>query len=189
MVLNGQIDLLKSATLRVVPLRIYTYAHIPGTSFILPMKDPKFVPNPVTSDLYRNYTISFPGGSLTATRDVLTSIFKNDRLPSTCNPEEKIVTRKEYVRTKYPGAPVSNIIKTEPYTLKNYSNGGNSRASAGEPIRFLIDGSFWTARLVGSHQDFQDYLCDNTESLKGDATYWISNLGSPFLVSHSDANV
>ena len=31
----------------------------------------RFVPNPVAPDLYRNYTISFPGGSLTASKDVL----------------------------------------------------------------------------------------------------------------------
>jgi|TARA_R100000084_G_scaffold100291_1_gene54932 hypothetical protein len=152
------------------------------------MKDPRFVPNEASPDLYRNYTMSFPGGSLTATRDVLLSIFKNDLLPSTCNPEEKTVSRKEYVTTKYPGADPSAIIKTDPYTLKNYSNGGNSRAAAGEPIKFLIDGSWWTARLVGSHQDFMDYLCDNTESLEGEATYWVSQKGSPYFVSHSTTN-
>jgi len=152
------------------------------------MAEPRFAVNEVTSDLYRNYTITFPGGSLSATRDVLMSIFKNDQLPSTCNPEEKTVSRKEYVRTNYPEGPVSKIISTAPYTLKNYSNGGNSRAAAGEPIRFLINGSFWTARLVGSHQDFMDYLCDNTASLEGDATYWISAKGSPYLVSHSASN-
>ena len=51
------------------------------------MAEPRFVVNEVTSDLYRNFTITFPGGSLTATKDVLMSIFKNDQLPSTCNPE------------------------------------------------------------------------------------------------------
>lgn len=153
------------------------------------MEDTRFVPNEQVADLYRNYTISFPGGSLTATRDVLASIFKNDQLPSTCNPEQVTVSRKEYVRTPYRDGPVSKIIKTAPYTLKNYSNGGNSRAAAGEPIRFLINSSYWTARLVGTHQDFMDYLCANTASLEGDFTYWVSAKGSPFLVSHSAQNI
>lgn len=152
------------------------------------MADPRFVPNDVVADLYRNYTISFPGGSLTATRDVLASVFKNDQLPSTCAPETKMVSRKDYVRTSYPGGPVSRVIQTDDYELKNYSNGGNSRAAAGEPIKFLINSSYWTARLVGTHQDFMDYLCANTGSLEGDFTYWVSAKGSPFLVSHSAQN-
>jgi len=152
------------------------------------MAEPRFVPNETTSDLYRNYTITFPGGSLTATRDVLMSIFKNDQLPSTCNPETKQISRKSYARSRFWGDENPTVVSPTEYTLKNYSNGGNSRAAAGEPIRFLIDGSFWTARLVGSHQDFMDYLCSNTESLEGDATYWVSQKGSPYLVSHSDQN-
>ena len=152
------------------------------------MAEPRFVPNEVTSDLYRNYTITFPGGSLTATRDVLMSIFKNDQLPSTCNPETKEVSRKGYGRSKFWGDTETTLVAPTSYTLKNYSNGGNSRAAAGEPIRFLINGSFWTARLVGSHQDFMDYLCANTAALEGDATYWVSQKGSPYLVSHSEQN-
>ena len=151
------------------------------------MPETRDVGNETTQDLFRSYTFSFPGGSLTATRDVITSIFNTDALPTSCNPSETIVNRKEYTRTAYPGGPVSNIIKTEPFTLKNYSTGRSSRASAGEAIKFLINGSFWTARLTGSHQNFMDYLCDNLSSLKGDSTYWLSNRGKPFLVTHSSS--
>ena len=58
------------------------------------MPETRFVPNPVTPDLYRNYTISFPGGSLTATKDVLSSMFEANNLPDTCSPETKEVSRK-----------------------------------------------------------------------------------------------
>jgi len=149
------------------------------------MAEPRFTANEVTPDLYRSFTVTFPGGSLTATRDVINSIFKTSALPSTCSPSETTVNRKEYSRTAYPGGPIGQLIKTEPYTLKNYSNGRSSRAAAGEAIKFLINGSFWTARLSGSHQNFMDYLCENLDSLQGDSTYWVSNRGKPFLVTHS----
>ena len=150
------------------------------------MPNARFVPNEDAPDLYRNYTISFPGGSLTATKDVLASIFKNDKLPNTCDPETKPVSRKGYNWTAYPGSDEVRLVEPTNYTLKNYSNGGNSRAAAGEPIKFLINNSYWTARLVGSHQDFMDYLCENTESLEGEFTYWVSQKGSPYFVAHSE---
>ena len=72
--------------------------------------------------------------------------------------------------------------------LRNYGSGDSSRASGGEPIKFLIDGSWWTARLTGTHQDFMNYLCVNSESLKGDATYWTSANGRKYFVAHSSQN-
>ncbi len=145
--------------------------------------EPRFVPNEDSVDLYRNYTISFPGGSLTATKDVLASMFEDDALPDTCSPEEKEVSRKQYNWTSYPQSSEVRIVQATTYTLKNYSNGGNSRAAAGEPIKVLINGSYWTARLVGSHQAFMDYLCDNKESLVDGFTYWQSQKGSPYLIT------
>ena len=142
----------------------------------------------VAQDQYTKFTLTFPGGSLRASKDVLQSLFKQDLLPSTCNPEEITVTRKAGSYTTYPFSDELFNRKEATYKLKNYSNGGNSRASSGEAIKFLINGSFWTARLVGSHQAFMDYLCANTESLEGDVTYWVSSKGSPYILSHSSAN-
>lgn len=151
--------------------------------------EPRFVPNQVSADLYRNYTISFPGGSLTATKDVLTSMFEKSNLPDTCSPETKEVSRKGYNWTRFPGDPDVRIVAPTSYTLKNYSNGGNSRAAAGEPIKILINNDFWTARLVGSHQAFMDYLCENKDALVDGFTYWQSQKGSPyFMTDNSTSN-
>jgi hypothetical protein len=149
----------------------------------------RFVPNPVAPDLYRNYTISFPGGSLTASKDVLTSMFEKDNLPDTCSPETKLVSRKGSTWTRFRDDPNQRIVAPTDYTLKNYSNGGNSRAAAGEPIKILINNDYWTARLVGSHQDFMDYLCANRSSLVDGFTYWQSQKGSPyFMTDNSTSN-
>ena len=148
----------------------------------------RFVPNEATPDLYRNLTITFPGGSLTATRDVLESIFKKENLPSTCDPLTRPVSRKSYARSRFPGDQNPTIVPATVFELKTYGSGSASQAAGGEPIKFLIDGSFWTARLNGAHQDFMDYLCANTSSLKYNATYWISEKGRKYFVAHSQSN-
>ena len=148
----------------------------------------RFVPNEESPGLYRNMTITFPGGSLTATRDVLESIFKSENLPSTCSPQETNVSRKSYTRTRYPGDSKTVIVPATTYLLKNYGSGESSQAAGGEPVKFFIDGSWWTARLTGAHQAFMDYLCANTESLKYDATYWMSAKGRKYFVAHSQTN-
>lgn len=148
----------------------------------------RFIPNDEVAGLYKSLTLTFPGGSLTASRDVLASIFKDDALPSTCNPEVITVSRKESTRTRYPGDSQVRIVPSTTYELKNYGSGESSLAAGGEAIRFNIDGSWWTARLTGTHQDFMDYLCANTGSLEGNATYWISAKGRKYFVAHSEAN-
>ena len=146
--------------------------------------DPRFVPNPVTPDLYRDFTISFPGGSIKATKDVLLSMFADPSALDTCSPSETPITRKAHPRSLYPGGPTTQVSETS-YIKKNYSNGGTSRAAGGEPIRVLINGTYWTARLQGSHQAFQDYLCDNRDSLAEGFSYWKSQAGKPYAVSSS----
>ena len=144
----------------------------------------RFVPNEVTAGSFREITMTFPGGSLTAKRDVLEQLFNSELLPDQCAPAERVVNRKEYVRTKYVGATPSAIIRTEPYVLRTYGSGDSSNAAGGEPIRFLINDSWWTARLTGTHQDFNNYLCVNRDSFKYGAIYWISSGGrKTFLTS------
>ena len=147
-----------------------------------------FVPQEETPDLYRNYTVTFPGGSLTATKDVLLGLFETDNLFSACNPETKTVSRKQYNWTSYPGSSEVRIVQATSYELKNYSNGCNSRAAAGEPIQILINNDFWTARLTGSHQDFQDFLCANKSSLRDGFVYWVSQKNSPYLMTDNSTS-
>ena len=51
------------------------------------------------------------------------------------------------------------------------------------PIKILINNDFWTARLVGAHQDFMDFLCNNKSSLRDGFTYWVSQKGSPYVMT------
>lgn len=149
--------------------------------------DPRFVPNEPAADLYRNYTLSFPGGSIKATKDVLASMFEADNLPDTCSPEEVEVSRKQYNWTPYPGAGV-RIVEATTYIKKNYSNGGTSKAAGGEPIKVLINNDWWTARLTGSHQAFMDYLCENRSALRDGFTYWKSQAGKPYSLTDNSTS-
>ena len=149
--------------------------------------EPRFVPNEVTADLYRQYTISFPGGSIKATKDVLASMFERENLPDTCNPEQIEVSRKQSTWTAYPGAP-SRLVDATTYIKKNYSNGGTSKAAGGEPIKVLINNDWWTARLTGSHQAFMDFLCDNRSSLRDGFTYWKSQAGKPYSLTDNSTS-
>lgn len=145
--------------------------------------DPRFVPNQESPDLYRNYTITFPGGSLRATKDVLASMFEDDNLPDTCSPETVEVSRKQSNWTSYPFSDEVRIVAATTYTLKKYGSGGSSRAASGEPIKILINDDFWTARLSGSHQAFMDYLCQNRASLVDGFTYWKSQKGKEYFLT------
>ena len=149
--------------------------------------DPRFVPNEVTADLYRDFTISFPGGSIKATKDVLLSMFADPSALDTCSPDQTDVVRRSHVRTAYPGGPSVNVAAAS-YVKKNYSNGGTSRAAGGEPIAVLINGDYWTARLTGSHQAFMDYLCSNREALAEGFSYWKSQAGKPYSVSSANTS-
>ena len=144
--------------------------------------DPRFVPNEITPDLFREFTISFPGGSIKATKDVLLSMFADPSALDTCSPAETVISRAAHPRSLYPGGPTTQVAATT-YIKKNYSNGGTSRAAGGEPISILINGSYWTARLQGSHQDFQDYLCANRGALAEGFSYWKSQAGKPYAIS------
>ena len=146
-----------------------------------------FVPNERTDDLFKNFTVSFPGGSITATKDVLLFMFKDPAQLETCGAESVDVVRKQHPRTLYPGGP-SVQVKETPYKKYNWSNGGTSRAAGGEPIAILINGDLWTARLSGSHQAFMAYLCSNRSALAPGFTYWESQKGKPYSVSSSASN-
>ena len=145
-----------------------------------------FVPNERTDDLFKDFTVSFPGGSLTASKDVLLCMFKDPAQLETCGADSVDVVRKPHARTLYPGGPTIQVKET-PYKKFNWSNGGTSRAAGGEPIGVLINGALWTARLSGSHQAFMAYLCQNRAALKPGFTYWESNKGKPYTISSSQS--
>lgn len=143
-----------------------------------------FVPNERTDDLFKDFTVSFPGGSITSSKDVLLCMFANPDQLNTCGAEHKDVVRRKHERSLYPGGPKTWVEET-PYKRYNWSNGGTSRAAGGEPISILINGDMWTARLQGSHQAFMSYLCENRAALAPGFTYWESQKGKPYSVSGS----
>ena len=146
-----------------------------------------WTPNTLTDDLFSQFTISFPNGSIKSTKDVLLSMFKEPSALDTCSPESVRVQRRQHARTLYPNGPTTQV-KEANFDKFNYSNGGTSKAAGGERILILINGSKWTARLTGSHQAFMAYLCDNRDALAPGFSTWYSNKGKPYTVSSSTSN-
>ena len=149
----------------------------------------RFVPNPVSPDLYRDYTISFPGGSLTASKDVLTSMFEKDNLPNTCEPEEKLVLSQAVNMDPLSGRHrVSDRAGLTATRSRTTAMAATPKLQPVNQSRFLINNSYWTARLVGSHQAFMDYLCTQKAALVDGFTYWQSAKGSPYFITDNSTS-
>jgi hypothetical protein len=125
----------------------------------------------------RFMTIGFPGGSLTAKRGVLVSLFGPD-LINTSALATRTVSRKAHSRVRVIGGPSTSVDATS-FTAQRFPSAGTSPNATGESIRLLIDGDWWTARLSGSHQSFNKWLKDSTWG-SGKAAMWRSQKGKPY---------
>ena len=63
-------------------------------------------------------------------------MFEKDNLPNTCEPEEKLVSRKQSTWTRYPGDTEFQIVQAYSYTLKNYSNAATPKLQPVNQSRF-----------------------------------------------------
>lgn len=109
-------------------------------------------------------SLPFPGGSITATRGLLTALFGED-LVEAGSTGTSTVSVKSHTRTRVIGGPSTNVAANSYQRVKfpaARSNGG----AGGEAIQFFFGGDWWTARLSGSHQDLSAWLA---------AANWSSN--------------
>ena len=119
----------------------------------------------VGADCAKEISINYAGGSITSTRGTLEAIFKQDALPSACEPVKKNPSRKAHTRVRVIGSPPTQVKATE-YELRIYPKTNSSFASGGIPIMLSADGGWWTARLTGNVEDFVAWICTNLEDLQ-----------------------
>jgi hypothetical protein len=125
----------------------------------------------------RKMSVGFPGGSLTATVGLLEALFGTE-LVSPEEPSTAQVSVDSHTRVRVIGGPAT-AVAGHTYDRKKYPTGQFNGGSGGEAIRFQLNGSDWTARLSGSHQDFNDWLV--TKPGNGTAPiYWRSEKGVPY---------
>jgi hypothetical protein len=132
----------------------------------------------------RRMTLTFEGGSLTASKGLLEAVFGPELVRAPAG-AAVLVQRDATERSDYPGGP-KTAVKGSNFTLKRYGSPNASGSSGGEPILLYVGGSPFTARLSGSHQAFCEYLKNSTWASGNDA-YWRSQHGTSYGPFHGDA--
>lgn len=127
--------------------------------------------------LARRLTVGFPGGSLNAARGTLEALFGEDLVQQSVAATVS-VTRRTHNRTRVIGG-ASTSVASATYSRTKYPQGSSDGAAGGEPIRLFIDGDWWTARLSGSHQDFNAFL-EDAQWASGKNAIWKSERGTPY---------
>lgn len=131
-----------------------------------------------TDNLAKNLTLNFPGGSLTATRGLLETMFGSNFSGLATEPVVSTVSVTGHTRRRVVGGPVTNVAANT-YTRKKYPSSNSSGAAGGEQIAINLGGDIWTARLSGSHQNFCDFLLGNDGPLT-EVVFWTSEKGKPY---------
>jgi hypothetical protein len=105
----------------------------------------------------RRFTISWDGGYLTATEGLLEALYGADFMDKVGAGQAKTIAVKATSRTRVIGGP-SKAVAGYSYSMIKYPRRVSGGASGGQPIQIEYGGSFWTARLGGSVQDFKAFL-------------------------------
>ena len=125
----------------------------------------------------RKVSVGFPGGSITGTRGLLEAAFGAGLVAADQSGTDTI-SRKAHSRTRVIGGSSTNVDATT-YELKKFPSGRPGGAMGGEAIQLQVGGDWWTARLSGSHQDFNAWLAGAVwEANK--TIYWRSEKGKTY---------
>ena len=134
----------------------------------------------------RRITIGFPGGSLSASRGLLTTLFGASLVNSSQSGTES-VSVKAHSRVRVIGSAATSVSANN-YNRTKYPSGRSNGGAGGEAIRLFVAGDWWTARLTGSHQDFNSWLEDSTWG-SGATAMWRSEKGTTYGPFTPPANV
>ena len=105
----------------------------------------------------RKFSLSWDGGYLTATVGLLEALYGKDFMDKAGAGKAKTITVKAHNRTRVIGGP-SKGVTAHSYSVIEYPRFINGGAAGGQEISIENGGSWWTARLGGSIQDFKAYL-------------------------------
>ena len=122
--------------------------------------EPRFVEAPAMPQ--RDGTINYPGGAITAARGTLAAIFKTTAAVSACDAENNERSRKSYTRSEYIGAD-STVVAATTWTETRYPYLTKSIAKGGQPIKLIVGGEPWTARLSGNLSSLADFFCSQAD--------------------------
>lgn len=105
----------------------------------------------------RKFSLTWDGGYLTTTVGLLEALYGGDFMQKVGAGSASTISVKSHTRTRVIGGPAKTIA-SHTYNLIKYPRTINGGAAGGQPIRIQYGGSWWTARLGGSVQDFKAFL-------------------------------
>jgi hypothetical protein len=105
----------------------------------------------------RKFSLTWDGGYLTASRGLLEALYGPDFLATVGAGKAKTVAVKGHSRQRVIGG-ASKTVGAYSYGVIDYPRKVKGGAAGGQPIMIENGGSWWTARLGGSVQDFKEFL-------------------------------
>lgn len=126
----------------------------------------------------RKVSVNYLGGAITASYGLLESLFGENLTGAGAEVTTKEVTVSGHSRVRIIGGE-STGVSGGSYTKKKYPSSVQQSPAGGRPIKLLVDGDYWTARIRGSHQAFSDFLTGATFYL-GDALYYKTERGTTY---------
>lgn len=105
----------------------------------------------------RKFSLTWNGGYLTATVGLLEAIYGKDFAAKVGAGSAKTISVKGHSRQRKIGG-ATKAVASYTFNIIDYPRRVNGGAAGGQPIRIEYGGSWWTARLGGSVQDFKAFL-------------------------------
>lgn len=105
----------------------------------------------------RRFSLSWSGGYLNASVGLLEALYGTAFMEKVGAGASKTINVGGHTRQRKIGGPTKSVGGYS-YNMIEYPRRVNGGASGGQPIRIEYGGSWWTARLGGSVQDFKAYL-------------------------------
>lgn len=129
----------------------------------------------------RKLTLSFKGGSVRGPVGLLEAVFGDQKIDAAMQGEEQTVTVKGHTRIRVIGQPGKSIAANT-YTRTRYPSGHAGGPAGGEPIRILANGDWWTLRLTGNHESFNEFLGGliDADDAGSNSIYWKSEKGTSY---------
>lgn len=131
--------------------------------------------------LNRKIAINYPGGSIKGAYGLMIAVFGENKIGAALAGEEQTIQRVGHTRVRVIGQPGQNIAPTT-FTRTKYPSSQSSGAAGGEPIRVFYAGDWWTMRLSGNHEAFNNFLGGllTEEEAGSGALYWRSEKGTSY---------
>lgn len=126
----------------------------------------------------RRIAVNFPGGSVTGPYELIKLVFGQLVADGADDLTPTQIQRGAYSIKRVIGGPSTSVAGST-YSLKKYPKSVSGGAAGGEAIKVLYGGDWWTLRLSGSHQAFNDWIT-NAVTAGGVGFLWKSERGTSY---------